>query len=128
MKSAVLLLLVILSISCRQQDSVRSAPKIQHTDSTENHTTVFVDEATIFLLTGMASPASFVEDRDSILTRKYSFEVKRLWYCGAPSSLVDSVNSVNIKADSIMRLRHGKYWLKHFEQKTKRKVYIQFVN
>lgn len=80
-----------------------------------------------FLLYGELMPIDYIEDRDTLITQKYGFNLKRVAYCDVTNELIDSVKVINTANSLKMQQKHGKQWIANFETKTHLKVSIPNV-
>lgn len=77
-----------------------------------------------FLLYGELAPLNYIDVRDTLLTKKFGFTLKRIDGCEVTKELVDSIEIYNRKTNSIIEKKSGRNWKENFEKETKKKISI----
>ena len=77
-----------------------------------------------FLIYGELAPTGYVEDKDSLTTKRFGFGLKGLAVWEVTSELIDSVKKINTKNNVIMKAKYGNDWKKKFEEQSKLKIAI----
>ncbi|RZJ42130.1 MAG: hypothetical protein EOO19_13935 [Chryseobacterium sp.] len=77
-----------------------------------------------FLLYGELLPVGYTEEKDSVSTKKFGFNIKRVADCDVTSELIDSVKKINIESNAIMKSEYGNDWKEKFEKQTNIKIAI----
>ncbi|MCU0437462.1 MAG: hypothetical protein MUC49_06060 [Raineya sp.] len=81
----------------------------------------------VFLIYGELAPTGYIEERDSSITQKFGFSVRRITGCAITPQLIDSVKVINQKSNSLMESKYGKDWRQKFEKETNMKLAISSI-
>ncbi len=117
-----LILITVLSIvvSCKQKSTKQKFIETPNKSVTESIPT--------FLIYGELMPDGYIKQKDSSITQKFGFNIKRVAGCEITNKLVDSVKTINQKNNEIMRSQYGNNWKQKFETATRQKIAIPEIN
>lgn len=101
MKKITVILAVLFFSSCHQKQAGQ-----QRTQK---------EELPIFLIYGELMPVGYIDERDSVTTQKFGFNLKRVANCEVSRELINIAALMNKKNDQLMRQRYGNEWVKNFE-------------
>lgn len=115
LRCSIVTLIAFSAISCSQSNENKPILKTKVVKS-ENLPT--------FLIYGELALFGYVEEKDSVSTKKFGFNVKRVADCDVTSELIDSVKTINIENDLTMKSKYGNDWKLKFEEQSKLKIAI----
>ncbi|SFW65701.1 hypothetical protein [Cellulophaga fucicola] len=116
----IFILIVSLTVACKQ--------KATEQKTKENIKKNEVANIPTFLLYGELVPEGYVEEKDSSITKKSGFTIKRVADCEITDQLVDSVKTINLKNELIMNSKYGDNWKQEFEKETNLRLQIPDIN
>ena len=81
----------------------------------------------IFLTYGELPPVNYIDEKDSIITQKFGFQIKRLGNCEVTNSMISKAKRTNSKSNAQMKSKYGNDWITKFEKETGIIFYVPFV-
>lgn len=117
MKNALVLISVFTLLNC-QEKTTKSNSTIAKVDEKVK------EELPTFMIYGEAFPVDYADEKDSLITQKFGFKMKRVAGCEISNVLKQSVISNNRKEDQKMQQLFGKNWKEDFTKKYKLELLI----
>ncbi|MBV7439980.1 hypothetical protein KRX57_00945 [Weeksellaceae bacterium TAE3-ERU29] len=76
---------------------------------------------------GELPPINYIDEKDSAITKKFGFKVKRIADCEVTNTIIYKAKRTNTESNIQMQSKYGNNWINKFEKETGMRFSVPFV-